>query len=173
MGLFTNEKFESLNDLFIEQLQDLYDAEKRLTKALPQMADAAQNGDLKQAFQNHLQETEGHVKRLEDVFRMVGAKSKAKTCEAMKGLITEGEEMIGAKGDANVRDAALIAAAQRVEHYEIAGYGTLRTFADRLGYSDAARVLQQTLDEEGAADKKLTHIAEQNINWKAATHATA
>ena len=171
MALFTNTKFDSLNDLFVEQLEDLYDAENRLTKALPEMADAAQSSELKQAFRSHLRETEGHVQRLEQVFRIVGRDAKATTCDAMKGLISEGEQMIKAKGDANVKDAALIAAAQRVEHYEMAGYGTLRTFAERLGYNDAAQILQKTLDEEGAADKKLTNIAEKSINWKAAATA--
>ena len=167
MALFTNENFETLDDLLIAQLQDLYDAEKRLTKALPEMVDAAENTQLKTAFESHLHETEGHVARLEKVFGMLGTDVKAKTCEAMKGLLKEGDEMASAKGNAAVRDAALIAAAQRVEHYEIAGYGTARTFADRLGHTEVARILQRTLDEEGAADKKLTQIAEQSINWKA------
>jgi ferritin-like metal-binding protein YciE len=171
MPLFTNTKLRSLDELFVEQLEDLYDAENRLTKALPEMADAAHSSELKQAFQSHLRETEGHVQRLEEVFRMVGKKAKATTCEAMKGLLTEGEQMIKAKGDDNVKDAALIAAAQRVEHYEIAGYGTLRTFAKRLGYDEAAGILQKTLDEEGAADKKLSSIAESSINWRAAATA--
>lgn len=167
MALFSSTKLESLDDLLVEQLQDLYDAENRLTKALPDMAEATKNAELKKAFQSHLRETEGHVNRLEKVFGILGRDPEASTCEAMKGLLKEGEEMMDAKGDANVKDAALIAAAQRVEHYEIAGYGTARTFAERLGYSDAAKILQQTLDEEGAADKKLTQIAEQSINWKA------
>ena len=171
MPLFTNTKLRSLDELFVEQLEDLYDAENRLTKALPEMADAAHSSELKQAFQSHLRETEGHVQRLEEVFRMVGKNAKATTCEAMKGLLDEGEQMIKAKGDDNVKDAALIAAAQRVEHYEIAGYGTLRTFAERLGYDEAARILQKTLDEEGAADKKLSSIAESSINWRAAATA--
>ena len=161
----------SLDDLFVEQLEDLYDAENRLTKALPKMAETAQNPALKEAFTRHLSETENHVKRLEQVFRSIGRDAKAKTCDAMKGLLSEGEEALDFKGDANVRDAALIAAAQRVEHYEIAGYGTLRTFAERLGHNEAARLLDQTLQEEGAADKKLTAIAETTINWKAAASA--
>lgn len=167
MALFTSTKLESLDDLLVEQLQDLYDAENRITKALPEMAEASKNAELKKAFQSHLRETEGHVNRLEKVFGILGREPESSTCEAMKGLLKEGEEMIDAKGDPNVKDAALIAAAQRVEHYEIAGYGTARTFAERLGYSDAAEILQQTLDEEGAADKKLTKIAEESINWKA------
>jgi ferritin-like metal-binding protein YciE len=167
MGLFSSLTFESFDDLLLEQLQDLYDAEQRLVKALPKMAAAAHNSALKSAFQDHLRETEGQVARLEQVFQLLGKTAKAKTCEAMKGLIAEGSEVISATGDADVKDAALIAAAQRVEHYEIAGYGTVRTFAERLGRQDVARILQQTLDEEGAADKKLTALAEQSINPKA------
>jgi ferritin-like metal-binding protein YciE len=168
MGLFTNVNFDSFDTLFIDQLQDLYDAEQRLTKALPKMAEAAHNQSLKSAFQQHLRETQNHVNRLEQVFRSMGRNPESKTCQAMKGLIEEGQEVISATGDADVKDAGLIAAAQRVEHYEIAGYGTARTFAQRLGKQDAARLLQQTLDEEGAADKKLTQIAEQSVNMQAA-----
>jgi len=168
MGLFGGLTFNSFDDLLLEQLQDLYDAEQRLTKALPKMAAAAHNSSLKAAFQEHLRETEGHVTRLEQVFQLLGKSAKAKTCEAMKGLIEEGSEVISASGDPDVRDAALIAAAQRVEHYEIAGYGTVRTFAQRMGRHDVARLLQQTLDEEAATDKKLTSLAEQSINLKAA-----
>ena len=162
-------KLDSMEDLFVEQLEDLYDAEKRLTKALPEMAKAATNKQLQSAFESHLEETKGHVRRLEEVFKMAKHKAKATTCEAMKGLIEEGDHVIKAKGDDDVRDAALIAAAQRVEHYEIAGYGTVRNFAQRLGLDDAAKILQQTLDEEGAADKKLTQLAEQSVNQRAAT----
>ena len=168
MALFSNTRFDSMEDLFVEQLEDLYDAEKQLTKALPKMAKAASNGRLRSAFESHLEETRGHVGRLEEVFELVNRKAKATTCEAMKGLIEEGENMIDAKGDDEVRDAALIAAAQRVEHYEIAGYGTIRNFARRLGLEEAAQILQQTLDEEGAADKKLTQLAEQAVNQRAA-----
>lgn len=168
MGLFTSLKFDSFDDLLLEQLQDLYDAEQRLVKALPKMADAAHSSALKAAFQDHLRETEGQVARLEQVFQALGQSARGKTCAAMKGLIEEGDEVIGASGDPAVRDAALIAAAQRVEHYEIAGYGTVRTFAERLGRADVARLLQQTLDEEGAADKKLTALAEDSINPRAA-----
>jgi len=168
MSLFGGIELNSFDDLFVEQLQDLYDAEQRLTKALPKMADAAHSTSLKAAFQDHFRQTEGHVSRLERVFRMLGKSAEGKTCEAMKGLIKEGEEAISAKGKADVKDAALIAAAQRVEHYEMAGYGCARTFADRLGRRDAAQLLQETLDEEAAADKKLTTLAEQSINPKAA-----
>ena len=129
MGLFSSMTLNSLGDLFVVQLQDLYDAEKRLTQALPKMAEAASNSTLKTAFQSHLRETENHVARLEKIFGVMGMNADRETCQAMKGLIAEGEEAIGASGDAAVRDAALIAAAQRVEHYEIAGYGTVRTLA--------------------------------------------
>jgi ferritin-like metal-binding protein YciE len=168
MGLFSNIKLNSFDDLFVEQLQDLYDAEQRLTKALPKMADAAHSPALKGAFTEHLRQTQGHVSRLEQVFRTLHKSAQSKTCEAMKGLITEGQEAIDASGDPDVKDAALIAAAQRVEHYEIAGYGCARTFAQRLGRRDAAQLLQQTLDEEAATDKRLTSLAEQSINPKAA-----
>ncbi len=168
MALFTTSpELRSFEDLFVEQLQDLYDAEQRLTKALPKMAGAAHNPTLKAAFEEHYRQTQNHVTRLEKVFQSVGKTAQSKTCEAMKGLIEEGDEMVGAKGNPDVKDAALIAAAQRVEHYEIAGYGSVRTFAQRLGNQEAARLLQQTLDEEGATDKKLTQIAEQTINPKA------
>jgi ferritin-like metal-binding protein YciE len=171
MGLFSSTKLNSFDDLFVEQLQDLYDAEQRLTKALPKMADAAHNPALKAAFQEHLRQTEGHVSRLDQVFRMLGKSAQSKTCEAMKGLVEEGQEALSASGDPNVKDAALIAAAQRVEHYEIAGYGTVRTLAEQLGQNEVARILQQTLDEEGACDKKLTEIAESRVNTKAAAKA--
>jgi ferritin-like metal-binding protein YciE len=168
MGLFSSRTLNSLSDLLVLQLQDLYDAEQRLTKALPKMADAAANRELKSAFTKHLRETEQHVKRLEKVFSILGITAQRETCEAMKGLIAEGDEAISAGGDPNVRDAALIAAAQRVEHYEIAGYGTVRTLADQLGHKEIARLLQETLEEEGAADKKLTEIAESRVNEMAA-----
>jgi len=171
MGLFSSLTLNSFDDLLVEQLRDLYDAEQRLTKALPKMADAAHSKSLKTAFQSHLQETEGHVSRLEQVFKLLGVEARSKTCEAMKGLVEEGSEVISASGNPDVKDAALIAAAQRVEHYEIAGYGTVRTFAQRLGRQDVARILQETLDEEAAADKKLTSLAEQSITPKAAATA--
>jgi ferritin-like metal-binding protein YciE len=167
MGLFTSKNFNSLETLFVDQLRDLYDAEQRLTKALPKMADAAHSTSLKSAFQQHLRETQNHVNRLERVFQAMGQKASPETCEAMKGLISEGETVLSARGDPDVKDAALIAAAQRVEHYEISGYGTARTFAQRLGRQEAVRLLQETLDEEAATDKKLTQLAEQSINPKA------
>jgi len=170
MGLFSSSlALKSFDDLFLEQMEDLYDAEQRLVKALPKMASAAHNSALKSAFQTHLHETQNHVSRLEQAFKLLGKSAKSKTCEAMKGLITEGDEVVNASGDPNVKDAALIAAAQRVEHYEMAGYGSGRTFAQQLGKYDVAKLLQQTLDEEGATDKKLTTLAEQSINPRAAT----
>jgi ferritin-like metal-binding protein YciE len=168
MGLFTSTHFDSFEGLFIDQLQDLFDAEQRLVDALPKMADAAHNQTLKSAFQQHLRETENHVHRLERVFQSIGRDAEGKTCYAMKGLITEGEETIDAGGDPDIKDAALIAAAQRVEHYEMAGYGTARAFAQRLGKHQAAQLLQDTLDEEEATDKKLTQLAESTINADAA-----
>ena len=169
MGLFTSSAaLNSFDDLFVEQLQDLYDAEQRLTKALPKMAAAAHNPALKAAFEEHLRQTQNQVTRLEQVFKSIGKTAQTKTCEAMKGLVEEGSEVINGSGDPDVKDAALIAAAQRVEHYEIAGYGTVRTFAQRLGRSEAARLLQQSLDEEAETDRKLTGLAEKAINPKAA-----
>jgi ferritin-like metal-binding protein YciE len=171
VGLFSTKQFDSLETLFIDQLQDLYDAEQRLTKALPKVAAAAHNPSLKSAVEQHLRETQNHVTRLERAFQMMGRRAEGKTCEAMKGLISEGDEAIGAGGDPEVKDAALIAAAQRVEHYEISGYGTARTFAQRLGKTDIARLLQETLDEEAATDKRLTQIAEGSVNPQAAAAA--
>jgi ferritin-like metal-binding protein YciE len=154
--------------LFLDQIEDLYDAEQRLTQALPKMANAAHTGSLKAAFQQHVRETQNHVARLEQIFHMLGRQPQRQTCKAMKGLIDEGEEFISASGDESVIDAALIAAAQRAEHYEISGYGTARSFAQRLGHNDAARLLQETLEEEAATDKKLTALAEQQVNQQAA-----
>jgi ferritin-like metal-binding protein YciE len=167
MGWFTSEQLNSLECLFVDQLQDLYDAEQRLVNALPLMAQAAHDPNLKNAFQMHLRETENHVRRLEQVFKSIGSTAKSKTCQAMKGLVAEGQEAIDAEGDPAVKDAALIAAAQRVEHYEIAAYGTAKTFAQRLGKQPAVRFLEQTLDEEKAADRKLTDIAESGVNQEA------
>lgn len=167
MALFTSTNFQSLEQLLIDQLQDLYDAEQRITKALPQMADAADNPRLKAGFTEHLRQTEQQIARLEQVFKMLGQPTKGKTCHAMKGLVEEGQEVISATGDPAVKDAALIAAAQRVEHYEIAGYGTVRTFAQHLGRADIANILEQTLAEEKATDQKLTALAEEKINVQA------
>jgi len=167
MGLFSSKTLDSLETLFVDQLQDLYDAEQRLVKALPKMASSAHDSSLKSAFQQHLRETEGHVSRLERVFKEVGRTAEAKTCYAMKGLVEEGQEVIDADGSPEVKDAALIAAAQRVEHYEIAAYGTARAFAQRLGKQSAASLLQQTLSEEEATDRKLNQIAEGSVNAQA------
>jgi ferritin-like metal-binding protein YciE len=164
MGFFTSEEFNSLQELFEHQLQDLYDAELRLVEALPQMAEKAHDISLQQAFREHLQVTELQVERLEEIFAKLGKEPERVKCVAMVGLISEGSEILDATGDADVLDAALISAAQRVEHYEIAAYGTARTFARRLGNSYVAELLQQSLDEEGDADKKLTDIAEQKVN---------
>lgn len=169
MGFFTNVDLNNLEDLLCLEVEDLYDAEQRLTEALPKMAEAASDPQLKAAFNSHLEETKQHVNRLEQIFQQLDKKPRRETCPAMKGLIEEGEEIISAKGDDAVRDAALIGAAQRVEHYEIAAYGTARTLAEKLNKQDAARLLQETLDEEGAADKKLTQIAESSVNTQAAT----
>jgi ferritin-like metal-binding protein YciE len=165
--LFFNKELNSLEDLFLLELGDLYDAEKRLCEALPKMAEAANTPTLKSAFNEHLQQTKRHVSRLEQIFVQLGKPVNRETCDAMKGLISEGEEMIDATGDPQVKDAALIGAAQRVEHYELSGYGTARTFAQHLGQSDAVRLLQSTLDEEKETDRKLTELAEQAINVRA------
>ena len=149
----------SLKNLFIEELQDLYSAETQLVDALPKMAQAASHDDLRKAFNEHLEETRGHVDRLERIFKNLDASPQGNHCEAMEGLISEGEEMINEQGEPEVKDAALISAAQRVEHYEMAGYGTLKTFAKRLDEKDAAKLLDETLSEEKAADKKLNKIA--------------
>lgn len=168
MGLFTSQKFENLDDLFHEQLKDLYDAESRISEALPKMAEAAGSQQLASAFREHRQETEGQIARLDKIFKLLGQKPQRETCEAIKGLIAEGEEVVKAKGDSRVKDAGLIASAQRVEHYEMAGYGTARNFAERLGHNEAADLLQQTLDEEKATDGKLSQLATEVINPQAA-----
>ncbi len=152
-------QLETLHDLFIDQLQDLYSAETQLVEALPKMASAASHEELRDAFEHHLEETRGHVTRLDEILGHVGATFSGEKCEGMAGLIKEGDEVLGMSGDPSVIDAALIAAAQRVEHYEIAAYGTARTLADDLDLSDAKDLLDETLDEEGKADKLLTKIA--------------
>jgi ferritin-like metal-binding protein YciE len=157
-------KLDSLQTLYIEELRDLYNAENQLVKALPKMAKGASHQELKQAFEGHLEQTKEHVERLEEIFRRLEEKPTGKTCKAMKGLIEEGSEILEEDGDESVLDAALIGAAQRVEHYEIAAYGTVRTFANMLGEEEAAELLQETLDEEGEADKLLTELAESVVN---------
>ena len=163
----TKTKLNTLQDLFVEELRDLYSAENQLVKALPKMAKAASAEELKAAFEEHLEQTKEHVQRLEQIFEELGEKPTGKTCKAMEGLVEEGAELIKEKPEASVLDAGLIAAAQRVEHYEIAGYGSVRTFAKTLGHAKAAKVLQTTLDEEGETDRKLTELAEQVINAQA------
>jgi ferritin-like metal-binding protein YciE len=163
-------QFDNLEDLFWDQVKDIYDAEQRLTDALPKMAEAANDPTLEKAFRDHLAETKQHVQRLETIFRGAGKEPDRETCEGIKGLLKEGEDMIGAKGDEATCDAALIAAAQRVEHYEMAVYGTIRSYAESLGRNEFVRLLQQTLDEEGAADRKLTQIATTKVNRPAARH---
>jgi ferritin-like metal-binding protein YciE len=158
---------DSLHDLYVNELKDLYSAENQLLKALPKMAKAANAPELKAAFTEHLEVTRGQVERLEQIFENLGASPKGKKCVAMEGLVEEGKEVIAEDGEPAVIDAALIACAQKVEHYEIAGYGCVRTFANLLGHEDAAALLQETLDEEGAADKKLTELAETVINVEA------
>jgi len=161
-------KLETLQDLLIDELEDIYDAEQQLVEALPKMAKTATSPDLKQSFETHLEQTEGHVRRLEQVFKIFGEKPERKTCKAMKGLIAEGAEVIKDDAVPEVKDAALISAAQRVEHYEMAAYGSARTYAEELGKTEAVELLQKTLDEEKQTDSKLTKLAVQVINLKAA-----
>jgi ferritin-like metal-binding protein YciE len=150
----------TLNDLYIEQLRDLHSAEQQLVQALPKMASAATNRELQEAFQDHLEETHEQIQRLNTIFAELGVAASGEMCAAMRGLVEEGEKAISEHMDPDVRDAALIASAQRAEHYEIAGYGTVRSFAKQLGFGNQADILQHSLDEEGAADKRLTKIAE-------------
>jgi len=160
-------KLDTLQKLYTEELRDLYNAENQLLKALPKMAKAASSEELKGAFQKHLEQTKGHVERLEQVFKELDESPKGKTCRAMKGLIQEGSELLEQDGDESVRDAGIIVAAQKVEHYEIAGYGSARTFAHLLGQNKAAELLQNTLDEESETDELLTRLAESVINPEA------
>lgn len=155
---------DSLQKLFIEELKDVYNAEKQILRALPKMAKAAESPELQQAFTKHLKETEGHVQRLERIFKELGQAARGKKCKGMEGLLEEGKEVLEEDGDPAVIDAALISSAQRVEHYEMAAYGCLRSYAELLGYSQAAQLLQQTLQEEEAADKKLSQLGESGIN---------
>src|SRR3954454_11905912 len=158
---------DSLKDLYVEELKDLYSAENQLLKALPRMAKKASSPDLRAAFEEHVGQTKQQVNRLEKIFKKLGEKPTGKTCKAMKGLVEEGKEIMEEDGDEAVLDAALIGAAQKVEHYEIAGYGTARTFASMLGEEDAVEALQRTLDEEAETDKKLTALAESLVNPEA------
>lgn len=155
---------QSLEDLFLHDLKDLYNAEQQVIKALPRMAKKASSPELRRAFEQHLKQTETQVQRLERVFETLDQKAKGKACRGMQGLIEEGKEMMSEDIEDDVLDAALIAAAQKVEHYEISAYGTARTYAAMLGNREAAKLLQQTLDEEGETDKKLTKLAESVVN---------
>lgn len=160
-------KMNNLEELFIDTLQDLYSAENQIITALPKMASAANAPDLKQGFEMHLNQTKEQVRRLEQIFADRKGSPRGKKCVGMEGIIKEGEELMKEKATPEVLDAGLIAAAQKVEHYEMAGYGTARTYAQMLGYNDAARLLQQTLNEEADTDKKLTALAESHINLEA------
>ena len=167
MALFSKD-IKTLDDLFVHQLQDIYYAEKQITKALPDMIAKATSPDLKAGFEKHLSETENQIKRLEQVFEMHGAKAKTVQCPAIDGIIKEANETAGEVDDPRVLDAALIAAAQAVEHYEITRYGTLIAWAKELGRADCASVLAETLKEEEATDRKLTQLAEGGVNLQAA-----
>ncbi|HYY12993.1 MAG TPA: ferritin-like domain-containing protein [Chthoniobacterales bacterium] len=160
-------KLDSLQKLFVDQLRDIYNAENQLLKALPKMTKHASSDELRQAFEDHLEQTKEHVERLEQIFRDLDEKPKGKTCQGMKGLVEEGSEILDEDGEESVLDAGIIAAAQKIEHYEIATYGTLRTWADLLGQDDAAELLQQTLDDEGDTDKRLSELAEEIVNPEA------
>jgi ferritin-like metal-binding protein YciE len=164
-------KTGTLHDAFIDELRDSYDAEKQLTKALPKLAKAATNPKLRQAFETHLQETLGQIERLEQVFASLDEKVRGKHCDGIAGIIEEGKSVMEEDFDEVTMDACLIAAGQRAEHYEMAAYGTLVAWAQAMGHDDAARLLQQTLDEEKAADKKLSGLAESGINKSAADEA--
>jgi ferritin-like metal-binding protein YciE len=157
----------SIRELYVEELKDLYDAENQILQALPKMAQQASSSELKTAFQQHEQQTRQQVQRLDQIFQQMGEKREGAKCPGMAGIIREGEELMKKPADPDVRDAAMIAAAQKVEHYEIASYGTVRTYAKMLGENEAARLLQQTLDEEGETDHKLTKLAESGINKQA------
>ena len=160
-------KLDTLKTLYVDELRDIYNAENQLLKALPKMAKAASSEELKDAFEKHLEQTKTHVERLEEVFEDIGEKPKGKTCKAMKGLIEEGSEILQEHGEESVIDAGIIVAAQKVEHYEIAGYGSVRTFAQLLGKDQSAELLQTTLDEESEANELLNQLAEDIVNPEA------
>jgi len=159
-------KINSLQDLYLDELRDLYDAENQLIKALPKMAEEATSEELREGFEEHLEQTRNHAQRIEQIFERLGEKPKGKKCKGMEGVIKEGSEVLSEDMDEDTKDAAIIGAAQRVEHYEIAGYGTARTHADLLGLDEDARLLEETLEEEKETDQKLTSLAE-NINVQA------
>lgn len=156
-------KLTSLDELLVHELKDLLSAEKQLVKALPKMAKGAASEELRAAFEEHLEQTKGHVQRLDKAFEILGKTARAEHCKAMEGLIQEGSDLLAEEGEPMVKDAALIGAAQRVEHYEIAAYGTSRTLAELVGHKDIARLLQETLDEEKATDQKLTQLAAAEV----------
>lgn len=163
-----NKKLDSLEALYIDELKDLYDAEKQLVDALPKMAEAATADDLKRGFRQHLEQTQDHVRRLEDIFDNLGEVPDGKKCHGMQGIIREGEQMIQKQNiQPDVKDAGLIAQAQKAEHYEIAGYGTVRQYAKELGHDEAAKLLNRTLDEESKTDERLTSMAVGHINMEA------
>jgi ferritin-like metal-binding protein YciE len=164
-------KLDTLQKLYTNELRDLYNAEHQLLKALPKMAKAASSEELMNAFEKHLEQTKSHVERLEKVFEDLDEKPKGKTCRAMKGLIEEGSEILQQDGDESILDAGIIVAAQKVEHYEIAGYGSVRTFAHLLGQNRAAELLQTTLDEESETNELLNRLAERTINPEALREA--
>jgi ferritin-like metal-binding protein YciE len=159
---------KTLDDLFLDTLKDIYYAEKQILKTLPKMAKAAQSEELKAGFEQHAQETEGQIERLEQVFELIGKPARGKTCDAILGIIEEGKEIMTEFKGTQALDAGLVSSAQAVEHYEIARYGTLKTWAQQLGLNDAVKLLDQTLQEEVATDKKLTQVAESSANLKAA-----
>jgi ferritin-like metal-binding protein YciE len=161
-------KVTTMEELFLDEIRDLYDAERQLTKALPEMANAASAEELRTVFEEHLEQTENHVQRLERIFEALGEKATGKKCAAMTGLVKEGNELIGDTDDTAVRDAGLIAAAQKVEHYEISGYGSARTHAELLGNGEAVRLLDETLFEEKEANERLNDLAQNLINEQAA-----
>ncbi|HEU4415467.1 MAG TPA: ferritin-like domain-containing protein [Candidatus Angelobacter sp.] len=162
-------QMESLRDLFIEELKDLYSAENQILKALPKMIKKATSKDLKSGFEQHLKETQGHVERLDKIFAELEENPKGKKCKGMEGVIADGKELMEEDAEAEVMDAGLISAAQHVEHYEMAGYGTVRTYAELLGHANLAHLLQQTLDEERATDEKLTQLSSKiNVEAKKA-----
>jgi len=163
-------KFASLHDLYLQELRDLYDAEKRIVKALPKVIENTQSPDLRNALSHHLEQTKGHVSRLEQVFQLHNEEPKTETCDGMKGILSEGEGILGHDENPRVRDAGIVAACQKVEHYEMAAYGSVRTWAEQMGHTKAAGILQQNLDDEKQADQKLTQIAAQ-LNTEAVRRA--
>lgn len=164
-------KLESLHDLYLNELRDLYGAEQQIVKALPKVIDKTTSPQLRQALENHLEQTRGHVTRLEEIFRMHGEEAKKVKCKGMDGILDEGDDLIGKDATPEVRDAAIVSACQRVEHYEMAVYGSVRTYAQQMGHDRAAAILQQTLDEEKKADALLTQVAQSRVNIEATRHA--